>query len=638
MNVMRYPPLPIEGLGNSNPFAYAGNLLRKSHDVFMGLGFMGILSLSLFIFFSLLKDEGSDHYLYFYLWLINIATFLLLLSRLDLIVKYPVKVIKKISLKETIILICILFFAFGVRFLFPERAPGNIEGDEMTQALASWKFAEGESKDIFGTNEWYYTPNFYYFSASPFFRFFGKSVGSWRLSSAVFGTATILLSFIFFSLIFNKRVGFFASLLLSVYHLHIHFSRIGNHQVTDAFWLMLISLSFFLALRTQRLFLFGATGIFLAISQNFYFGARIILAIIAVVLFFCAAEEIKRKRLLKLPGKILILFLGFYIGFNPFLARYIKNPQTYGSRINQVSFNWLKEVRSQEGLLKNSLKSVKQTAGAFLTGPSRQWYSPDYPIVNRLAFIFFVVGMAITMRRILIREYFYLFCSFFIPMSVITFLIEDPPAAQRMVLVAPAITAFVAIGIDWFLQNLKRVSKANLAKGSVLVVLSFIILADLYQYFLVYVPERDDRFSNNLVTTEMARKLENTPTGTKVYFYGSDRLWFYSFSTLRFVTPNVTGIDIGKTEKVKGVNNFQDKIFIALPERVNDFMEDVKNFSIPGAVYALEFRPPKTLADRIKYYYKWDDILWVKIDTLGATGNHPLYIFIPFYDPELMRF
>ena len=39
MNVMRYPPLPIEGLGNSNPFAYAGNLLRKSHDVFMGLGF-----------------------------------------------------------------------------------------------------------------------------------------------------------------------------------------------------------------------------------------------------------------------------------------------------------------------------------------------------------------------------------------------------------------------------------------------------------------------------------------------------------------------------------------------------------------------------------------------------------------------
>lgn len=190
---------------------------------------------------SLFKNN-DNHYISFYFWIINFILFYFALGGLHFkcvnILDGFNKYIKEN--KRVILLISFIFFAgFILRVSYLESVPANVGGDEMSQALESWKFAQGVRSDIFSPNEWYSSPNFYFYVTSFLFRILGKSVWVWRFGSVLFGSITVLLSYILFSELFSKRIALFASILLVFYHVHIHFSRLGAHQITDAFWIIL---------------------------------------------------------------------------------------------------------------------------------------------------------------------------------------------------------------------------------------------------------------------------------------------------------------------------------------------------------------------------------------------------------------
>ena len=63
----------------------------------------------------------------------------------------------------------------------------------------------------------------------PFFLLFGVSVFSLRLTTIVFAVGTIIFTFYFLKLFFNRRVAFLAVLLLAVNPAFVMWSRQGNH-------------------------------------------------------------------------------------------------------------------------------------------------------------------------------------------------------------------------------------------------------------------------------------------------------------------------------------------------------------------------------------------------------------------------
>ena len=350
-------------------------------------------------FFLMLNNESKNHYLSFYIWIINIILFAIALKRIHFnhIIKGKAAVITVKNKRFTVIFgILILFVSFFLRVFFLESVPANVGGDEMSQAMKSYEFAVGKRSDIFSPNEWYGSPNFYFFVMSFIFRFMGKSVWIWRFGSVIIGSFTVFLSYKLFSELFGNRVGMFSSILLAFFHLHVNFSRLGAHQITDPFWVVLISIFFFKAFKKNSILFYGLTGVLLAVSQNFYFGARIIPLLLSFIFIIISIDKVRNKKFEVVIKSLATLVSGFILGFYPFLSQYLIFKDMYLSRFKQTAMfssggalQVLEKFNEQDLLRSN----ISKTLHAFTDSTTTQWYIPNYPLVNKIAIWFFLIGL-----------------------------------------------------------------------------------------------------------------------------------------------------------------------------------------------------------------------------------------------------
>jgi 4-amino-4-deoxy-L-arabinose transferase-like glycosyltransferase len=592
----------------------------------------------LFLFFSsvmnfifLYGDISGNHYPFFNIWLIDLVLFLYLTGVFVEIGGLHIS--KFFRTKEFLIVLTILIVSILFRASYLRIAPGNVGGDEMVQAVNAWDFARGKSADLFGVNWWYSTPNLYYFITGPMFSLFGRNVWSWRLTSVIFGTATVILTYFLFSLLFGKKVGIISSFILSGYHLHINFSRIGAHQITDAFWLTLIFLCLFTAIKKKNAFYWGFTGILLAISQNFYFGARILPFLVAGVMVWHFWFGVKKQRLNLLLKAALVIIAGFIVGFYPFLARYAENPSSYTSRLNQIIALDLRgslqnqKLEYQPWFEENMLINSQKTLSAFISSSSTGWYQPVYPLVNEIALPFFVLGIFVSATNIKRKEYFFILFSFALTLFIVGVLLENPPASQRLVIDAPIIAGLIAIGLSKIHDFVKPHSKI-LAKTTSIVIVILIILLDLFDYFILYIPERTYGRGNTVRATELSNYLHYKPEGTEYYFLGSWEMAYDSFSNMKFVAPQVSEYDY---DSVNVVDFDTDKVlFVAVPERLNDFKEIVDKSKVSGNILALSYFKPEKLGSRLHYYFGRNSFKWVhlkSLDNVNFESSYFLYIY-----------
>jgi 4-amino-4-deoxy-L-arabinose transferase-like glycosyltransferase len=557
------------------------------------ISLLGVFFLSLYQFLGLLNHPIENQLPHFYLWLIILAIFSLLIIRLPRLIK------SKPALKKTSwrYLALILLLAALLRLPGLSIAPANIGGDELSQALIARDFFQGNRQDLFAANEWYGSPNFYHFLTSPGFLLPLDQVSAGRLPSAVFGLLTIAALYLLLHLVGGTRLAVIGSLLLTLNHFHLNFSRLGSTQISDGFWWLLTGILLYLSLKRDWRW-FGVLGLTLALSQNFYFGARILpLLIIPIVVLHYLFAHPKLKNLL---CSLALLLFGFWMGFYPFLAYYV-NDSSYLNRINQVSAVALDSQNppasnlSWESLATNS----KNLFTLFTTGATTGWYTPKY-YLNPILALFFLMGLIISLRKIRHLVPGFSLITLLVTLFIVGFLVDTPFMAQRMVITTTALIVITALGLNSIYQIINTRLNRRLALIAIAIIIFMAGSYDLYHYFIKHLPDRGYGGENTLVATELSQQLKAYPPETKINFYGWPRMGYYGFSHMAFFVPELTGQDVGQAVEDNPEIFDPPSLFVSLPETASELYavlgeKGYDSFTIETTI----FKPPQTLSDRL---------------------------------------
>jgi hypothetical protein len=522
-----------------------------------------------------------------------------------------------------------------------ERAPANVGGDEAMQAVLAREFAEGENDNIFGVSLWYDTPNFYYFVSSIPFIWVSVSVFWWRFQAVIIGTMTVYLLYLVVRRWFGSRVGLIAGVLLAVNHVHIHFSRIGAHQLTDGFFAVLIPWLFIRTLDSQRPSDAFIVGIVMALSQHFYFGMRLLPLILLVVLVYLAiASGPSLWKWLKRFGPATLL--GIWIGSYPFAPFYLGSLGSYLTRASQVLVFDAKALLEKGVLVpsSNATFDLAERLRILITGlvvpQLRGWYDPPSGWMSLVGFALLVVGLLVIIKRMRSRiPYGLVSVMAFMPLLAVGLLTENPLTSQRLLMAVVWLAAIQALGLVWiwrFLEERKPRNSQSMGQYAAGTLLVFMVVINLLRYFVFYTPERSYGFANTLRATETSKAIKEIDSGSHVALLGGGRISIRGFATFRFLNRDVA---ISDHERADGdfwqAAGGYDAV-VAITDEEEAFVEYVRQYGSPeGEVVEVHYRPSRALPALVNYYFADSPIIGGEYETYPAAewtappnGGEPL--------------
>src|SRR3989338_2747385 len=144
------------------------------------------------------------------------------------------------------------------------------------------------------------------YSSIPFILLFGLSEFSARFVTAVYGTFTVLVVFLFVSRIFSHKTGLIAAFLLSISAWHIHISRWGAEYAPYPFFVLLTCFFIVSSFKKQRFLIWAAvTG---GIGFYTYYPSWIVIPIV----FFTGIFYwfiVNRRKITWVPFIAVIIFM-----------------------------------------------------------------------------------------------------------------------------------------------------------------------------------------------------------------------------------------------------------------------------------------------------------------------------------------
>jgi hypothetical protein len=537
--------------------------------------------------------------------------------------------------------VALVLLAFGLRVVWLERAPANVGGDEAMQAVLAREFAEGENDNIFGVSRWYDTPNFYYFVSSIPFLWVSDSVFWWRLHAVIIGTVTVYLLYLVVRRWFGSRAGLIAGALLAVNHVHIHFSRIGAHQLTDGFFAVLIPWLFTRTIDSQRPSDAFMVGIVMALSQHFYFGMRLLPLILLVVLgYLVMARGPSLWTWLKRFGPAMLL--GIWIGSYPFAPFYLGSLGSYLTRASQVLVFDMRALL-EKGMLVPSSKTTFDLAErlrilitGLVTPQLRGWYEPPYSWMSVVGLVLFGVGLLVIIRRMRSKiPYGLVLVMMFMPLLAVGLLTENPLTSQRLQMAVVWLAAIQALGLVWvwrFLDERKPGNPRSMGQYFAGTVLVIMVVINLLRYFAFYTPERSYGFANTRRVTEISKAMNEISRGSHVALLGAGQIKARGFANFRFLNRDIAISDHTRADHDfwQGAGGYD--AVVAVIEEEEAFEEYVRRYVSPeGEVVEMYYRPSRALPALVNYYFADSPIIGGEYEVYPATewmappnGGEPL--------------
>jgi len=483
---------------------------------------------------------------------------------------------KKLPRWEAAILLTLFGFAMLMRATRLEAIPWLATGDEGSAAQSAVRFITGEQNNIFSLG-WYSFPSLFYFIESLSIRIFGQTVFAIRILSAVAGSLTIVALYWYAKKAFSRWTALFAAVYLAGSHFHNHFSRIALNNIWDGLFMTVISITILIAWKEAERNpdhsrkLFALTGLLFGLSQYFYTSVRILYVIIPAWLFWNWIMDRKSIRS-RLPG-VAVMVIALLAALLPLALFYFKHPDEFAAPMRRVSIlgSWLENEREIQGqsTFRILLKQFQLAATAFTHTNIRMWYEPNTPLLHSIPAAFFLLGVLLTVIRIANPHYAWLllWLGASIPLAALS---ESTPAAQRLVIAAPAAATLFALGLvqlgQWTVQAWPKARLWIL--GVMILVLSLAIGFEIQFYFGDYTLRREFSDLNTEVANVFSDHLQSLDDDTFVYFFGPPRMGFYSHSILQYLNPTIDGEDIVEPiVDVQGLTLHPHTTFIFLPER-----------------------------------------------------------------------
>ena len=198
-------------------------------------------------------------------------------------------------------------------------------GDEGRDVLVVYNILHGHLTLLGPTSSvggFFLGPIYYYFMA-PFLLLFNYNPVGPAVMVALIGVLTVFLIYKFTNEFFNKKVALIAALLYSISPIVISYSRSSwNPNPLPFFSLLILFLLYKAELKNKIKYLF-LLGILFGIAMQLHYLATFLGVIILSYVLFINLIKIERNvfsKVLKICKEYVYIFLGFLIGWSPFLA------------------------------------------------------------------------------------------------------------------------------------------------------------------------------------------------------------------------------------------------------------------------------------------------------------------------------
>lgn len=385
----------------------------------------------------------------------------------------------------------IFFVAAVLRFAWLDRVPLGWHHDEALMGVMAGEVYRGESRPIFFPQYLGQEPLYIYLAAG-MMALRGGDPGylPLRLTSAVVGLLTVIVSFGLGRALFGTRVGLLALAVSGVSFWQVMSGRMAYRSITQpllegvAVWLL------WQARRRGGLRWYAATGVALGGVLYTYLGARAFPAVfLGYGLWLLLTrgrpkqEEIRRVAVLTLVAVIVVAPLGVY---------FLTHPGTFSARMEQV-YVFRPEVNGGHPWRLVAESAAKMLRGFTISGePMWRYNIPGRPIfVGALALAFYG-GLIVLLRRLWHRDDAAALVIIWLAAMLFPGLLswESGAYTLRAMGLVPAVFFVPALGLDWVWRQVGRRARWGpaLATAALAIVLLIETGWTARDYFLVWAP------------------------------------------------------------------------------------------------------------------------------------------------------
>ncbi len=355
-------------------------------------------------------------------------------------------------------LLLIIGAAAFLRLYRLDALPRGPYYDEAANVILAGEIASGQSFPLFIRS---YTGKevLYFYTAAGLMKLFGTSTWTLRFTSALIGVITTLLTFWLTRTVFDHEeehtrygIALLAAAIIGANFWHLVISRYGFRAISQPLTQALTLLFLWKGLRGGKWWHIILGGFFCGLTAYTYLSSRIVpLALIpwAVGLWLAAKGQRRQAAL-----RIAVFGLVALIVAAPLLLFFLRNPDTFGARMSQVSvFN---PDLNQGDLWRALWGSAKAALGMFTVrgDPQARFGVIGRPVFDPLLGAFFYLG-ALAMLYKAIRgpraadRVLGVSTLLWVPLLLVPSIlgVKEVPHSLRAIGVMPVLFLFPALGL-----------------------------------------------------------------------------------------------------------------------------------------------------------------------------------------------
>ncbi len=439
-----------------------------------------------------------------------------------------------------------------VRLVMLEEIPPGIHGDEGWTGIDARRVLDEGWIGPYVISALGQPSGFLYFAA-PFVKLFGNTVFAIRVVSALTGTATVLVAYLTFRVMFDRPTGAIAAFLLAVTVWHLHFSRIAFTVISWPLLEMLTLLFFFLGLKTGRWLWYGLAGLALGVGVYTYNAYPVfIIALVVVIGWLALGVAIARNRglrsdreILLLAGRMALLASIAILAALPLIRFAMDDKNDYFGHHQTISLFEQREWDS--GSLSDRVELLWDGANdyftaAFWNGEADGVDGAAYQaLVDKISLILMVAGVAILLWRW--RHPSSVTVFIMVALLPVGAIITTQGDFRRTLGIVPFLAVLTAVPLAlWWRQSEKLPSVWRYGSYScIAIVLGLISFLNLSFYFGEFEDTSIAQVTFGHENTDASIYISDLPADTVIYFYS--RRWSYDYETRRYLAPDHRGED-----------------------------------------------------------------------------------------------
>ncbi len=431
----------------------------------------------------------------------------------------------------------VLGVAILLRLYRLDELPRGPYYDEAANVILAGEIARGQSFPLFIRS---YTGKevLFFYLAAGLMNLFGISTWTLRFTSALIGVITVLLTFWLTWTLFDQEeqptrygLALTASALIAVNFWHIVVSRYGFRAISQPLTQALTLIFLWKGLRGGNRWYILLSGLFCGLTAYTYLASRIMpLALLPWVIgLWLAAPAPDRRRI---TSNILIFAFVALIIATPLLIFFLRNPDTFGARMSQVSV--LNPELNQGNVWHALWGSIKAATGMFTVrgDPQARFGVIGRPVFDPLLGVCFYLGVLGMLYRAVVGPHaagriLSISILLWVPILLVPSIlgVKEVPHSLRAIGVMPVLFILPAFGLATVVKWLgRRWKPACSSLVWMFLAMAILIGEGIYSgrdYFVVWGRQAQPYYENDNDLADAARALNRLDTTKREIWFSS---------------------------------------------------------------------------------------------------------------------